>query len=222
MAELAWDQAGDKTYETGVDRGVLYYKTTDPYDTGVAWNGLVSVTESPSGAEANPQYADNIKYINLISAEEFAATLEAFTYPAEFEPFDGLGVPMAGMSIGQQSRGTFGLSYRTRYGNDEDGDAYGYKIHLIYGCQATPSEKAYQSVNDSPEAITFSWEISTTPIDVGTINSVEYAPTSIVTLDSVALASDNLTAVEDLVWGSSGGNAELPTPLEVYTALNTP
>lgn len=221
MAELAWDQAGEKTYETGVDRGVLYYKTTVQYDTGVAWNGLVSVTESPSGAESNPQYADNQKYINLISAEEFAATLEAFTYPAEFEPFDGLGVPTAGMTIGQQTRGTFGLSYRTRFGNDEDGDAYGYKLHLIYGCQATPSEKAYQSVNDSPEAITFSWEISTTPVEAGTINSVDYAPTSIVTLDSVALAANDLAAVETLLWGDGSGDPELPLPGAVYTALTT-
>ena len=221
MAALLWDQAGEKTYETGVDHGVLYYRTSADYDTGVSWNGIVSVTESPSGAEANAQYADNIKYINLISAEEFGATLEAFTYPAEFEPFDGLGVPTAGMSIGQQSRGVFGLSYRTKFGNDSLGDAYGYKLHLLYGCQATPSEKAYQSINDSPEAITFSWEISTTPISAGTINSLPYSPTSIVTLDSVALAGDNLTAVENLLYGTGATEAELPTPLEVYTALTT-
>ena len=157
MAILTWDGIGERVYETGVDRGVLYIpNSSGVYNNGVAWNGLTSVTESPSGAEPSAQYADNVKYLNLFSAEEFGATIEAFTYPDEFAPFDGLGVPSPGVTIGQQSRKSFGLSFRTRIGNDLDGDAHGYKLHMIYGCSASPSERAYSTVNDSPEAITFS------------------------------------------------------------------
>lgn len=216
MPILEWDKTGERFYETGVDKGVLYIPdTAGAYVNGVAWNGLVTVTESPSGAEANPLYADNIKYLNLISAEEFAATLEAYTYPDEFAQFDGLGVPYPGVAVGQQARKTFGLSYRTRVGNDVDGDSYGYKIHLIYGCTASPSEKAYSSINDSPEAITFSWEINTVPVAVGTINSVVYKPTSLIVIDSRDVQPANLTNLENALYGTAGTNPRLPLPSEV-------
>jgi hypothetical protein len=166
MARLVWDTVGERFYETGVDRGVLYLPTAGAYDTGVAWNGLTTVTESPSGAEATPQYADNIKYLNLVSAEEFGGTIEAFTYPDEFAQCDGSAEPVPGLRVGQQSRKTFGLSYRTKVGNDTDGSDHGYKLHLVYGCLAAPSEKAYATVNDSPEAIALSWEFTTTAVDV--------------------------------------------------------
>lgn len=216
MALLLWDQDGERTYETGVDHGVLYYQTTTQYDTGVAWNGLVTVTETPSGAEANAQYADNIKYLNLISAEDFAATVEAFTYPVEFEPFDGLGSPTAGMTVNQQSRGVFGLSYRTKVGNDQAGDSYSEKIHCLYGCQATPSEKAYSTINDSPEAITFSWEINTSPTAVGNLNGTDYTPCSLVTLDKTLIDTE-WQAIIDELWGDMGGEANLPLPPALYT-----
>ena len=225
MAALSWDGTGQRFFETGVDHGVLYTQTAGVYDDGFAWNGLVSVTESPSGAEASPQYADNIKYLNLISAEEFAATLEAFTYPAEFEPFDGLGVPTDGMTVGQQTRGTFGLSYRTKVGSDTDGNL-DFKIHCVYGCQAAPSEKAYSTVNDSPEAVTFSWEITTTPVEVdssGEINGVPYAPTSIVTFDLRQLSANAVTALENELYDASGaGTPAMGTPAELYALAVTP
>lgn len=211
MVALLWDQTAERTYETGVDRGVLYIPSVlGVYDTGVAWNGLVSVTESPSGAEATAQYADNIKYLNLISAEEFSATLEAFTYPEEFNEFDGFVTPEPGVVVGQQPRKSFGLSYRTRLGNDVEGDSYGYKLHLVYGCTAAPSEKAYTTINDSPEAITFSWEISTTPTGV-----TGYSPTSLIVVDSSVVLPATLTELEDALWGAVAGTAHLPTPDEV-------
>lgn len=207
MAALVWDEIGDRTYETGVDHGVLFIPGEDGvYDAGVAWNGLVTVTESPSGAEASAQYADNIKYLNLISAEEFGATLEAFTYPAEFAQFDGLASPAVGVSVGQQPRKLFGLSYRTRLGNDIEGNAHGYKLHLVYGCVAAPSEKAYASVNDSPEAITFSWEIATTPVPV-----TDLEPTSLIVIDSTLVDPDALSDLEDLLYAATG-TPTLPTP----------
>ena len=185
MTRVLWDQVGEKVYETGVDRGVLYIPdNTGDYTTGFAWNGLTAVTESPSGAESNKQYADNTVYLNLKSAEEFGATLEAFTYPEEFGQCDGSAAPTAGVRIGQQVRKTFGLSYRTLLGNDLDGTEYGYKIHLIYGADAAPSERAYGTVNDSPEAITFSWELSTTKVAVGTVKGVKYDPCASMTIDS--------------------------------------
>lgn len=213
---ITWDVIGERFYETGVDRGVLYVPTVGVYDTGFPWNGLTSVSESPSGAEPNAQYADNIKYLNLFSAEEFAATLEAFTYPAEFAPFDGISEPAVGVQLGQQVRGTFGLSYRTIVGNDVDGNAHGYKLHLIYGCSASPSEKAYTTINDSPEAISFSWEISTIPALVtgGT-------PTSVITIDSRTAVPATLTALEDLLYGAAAVEPALPTPDEIIT-LFTP
>lgn len=208
MTVLTWDQIGQRIYETGVDHGVLYIPdNVGAYTTGVAWNGLVNVNETPSGAEANAQYADNIKYLNLFSAEEFGATLEAFTYPKEFAQFDGLGVPAVGVTIGQQARKSFGLSYRTKVGNDIDGDAHGYKLHLVYGCSASPSEKSYQTINDSPEAITFSWDITTVPVPV-----TGYRPTSILTINSLEVTSGDLTDLENLLYGTSGTNPSLPTP----------
>jgi hypothetical protein len=214
MAALVWDSVGDRFYETGVDHGVLYIPDANgSYDVGVSWNGLTTVTESPSGAEPNAQYADNIKYLNLISVEEFGATIEAFTYPPEFAEFDGLGVPQPGIYIGQQPRKTFGLSYRTRIGNDVDGDSHGYKLHLVYGCIATPSEKAYNTVNDSPEAIAFSWDISTTPVPV-----TGYKPTSLVVVDSTTV-SGGLSALEDELYGNGANEARLPLPDEVITLL---
>jgi len=210
MPQITWDAIGERFYETGVDHGVLY--TPDPsglYTSGVAWNGLTSVSESPSGAEANAQYADNIKYLNLISAEEFGATIEAFTYPPEFAPYDGLGVPTPGLVVGQQPRKSFGLSYRTKVGNDLDGDSHGYKLHLVYGCQASPSEKAYNTINDSPEAITFSWEITTTPVPV-----TGFTPTSLLVVDSSEVDAEGLLALENLLYGESA-SPTLPTPDEV-------
>ena len=220
MPVLTWDALGERFYETGVDHGVLYIANgSGVYDTGYAWNGLVSVTESPSGAESNAQFADNIKYLNLVSAEEFSATIEAFTYPDEFGQCDGSASPQDGLLIGQQQRKMFGLCYRTLLGNDVDGQEYGYKLHLIYGAQAAPTEKAYSTVNDSPEPITFSWEISTTPMVVD-----GYKPTSVITIDSSKVDADALADLEDLLYGTSGTPgtvAQLPTPTEVV-ALFTP
>lgn len=218
MAKLVWDKVGERTYETGVDHGVLYIPNAQgAYVDGVAWNGLVSVTESPSGAEPNAQYADNIKYLNLFSAEEFGATIEAFTYPDEFQQFDGLGVPTAGVTIGQQARRAFGLCYRTLKGNDVDGNDLGYKLHLVYGAQASPSEKAYSTVNDSPEIVTFSWELSTTPVAVGEIEGVTYKPTAIITIDSTEVSETALAALEDILYGTAGVDPALPLPATVIT-----
>lgn len=211
MPALVWDLVGERLYETGVDHGVLYMPDDQGvYSNGVAWNGLTSVSETPSGAEANAQYADNIKYLNLISAEEFGATLEAFTYPDEFADYDGLVTPTPGVVVGQQPRKMFGLSYRTRVGNDVEGDEHGYKLHLVYGCIASPSEKAYNTINDSPEAITFSWEISTTPVPV-----TGYKPTSLIVVDSTVVDAGMLTSLENELYGEASGAANLPTPDEV-------
>lgn len=210
MPQITWDAIGERFYETGVDHGVLY--TPDAmgaYASGVAWNGLTSVSESPSGAEANAQYADNIKYLNLISAEEFGATIEAFTYPPEFAPFDGLAAPAEGVVVGQQPRKSFGLCYRTKVGNDVDGDSHGYKLHLVYGCQASPSEKAYNTINDSPEAITFSWEITTTPVPVTGLS-----PTSLIVVDSTVVDPAKLAELEGMLYGETEA-PQLPMPDEV-------
>jgi len=217
MTALSWDGVGDRTYETGVDHGVLYTRDgAGAYTNGFAWNGLTTITESPSGAEANPMYADNIKYLNLYSAEEFGATLEAFTFPDEFLEYDGLVVPVAGVAVGQQARKTFGLSYRTKKGNDVDGEDFGYKIHLIYGASASPSEKAYNTINDSPEAITFSWEITTTPVGVTDMRS-----TSIVTIDSTLVDAGDLEDLETILYGSMGVDPRLPLPDEVISIFTT-
>lgn len=217
MAALVWDQTGERMYETGIDHGVLYIPNgSGVYNTGFAWNGLTAVTESPSGAEASPQYADNIKYLNLVSAEEFGATIEAFTYPDEFGQCDGTAEPKPGILVGQQARKTFGLSYRTKVGNDVDGVEHGYKLHLIYGCLAAPSEKAYSTINDSPEAITFSWEVSTTPVLVTGMN-----PTSVMTIDSRTADPTDLAALEIILYGDVATEPRLPLPNEVVT-LFTP
>lgn len=216
MAELTWDQVGDRTFETGVDHGVLYLPdNTGVYATGVAWNGLVTVTETPSGAESNKQYADNIVYLNLQSAEEFGATVEAFTYPDEFAECDGSAQPEPGVYLGQQGRRAFGLSYRTRVGNDIEGVDHGYKLHLVYGLLAAPSERAYGTINDSPEAATLSWEISSTPINVGTVNGVAYKPTSLLVVDSTKVLPADLAELETALYGDEVGEAHLPLPAEV-------
>lgn len=221
MSKLTWDNTGERYYETGVKNGVLYPIQDDgKYSKGVAWNGLTAVTESPSGAEATALYADDIKYLNLISTEEFGATIEAYTYPDEFAECDGSAALADGVMIGQQKRKTFGLCYKTTVGNDVDGNDYGYKLHLIYGCLAAPSEKAYATINDSPEAITFSWEVSTTPVNVN-----GFKPTSQITIDSTKIAEGKkakLTALEDILYGKDGEDSEgagprLPLPDEVAT-----
>jgi len=210
MTKLLWDQVGERTYETGVDQGVLYIPNAGVYDNGYAWNGLTTVTESPSGAEAKPLYADNIKYLNLISAEEFGATIEAFTYPSQFSQCDGTQQPQPGVSVGQQSRKSFGLSYRTKLGNDVSATDYGYKLHLIYGAIAAPSERAYATVNDSPEALAFSWSVSTNPVAVANLK-----PTAILTIDSSKVTPANLVALQDALYGTPGTNPRLPLPDEV-------
>lgn len=220
MSKLKWDQDSERLYETGVDRGVLYVKNSGVYGAGVAWNGLSSVSESPSGAEGNAIYADNIKYLNLISAEEFGATIEAYTYPDEFAECDGSAVAAAGVYIGQQPRKQFGLCYRTLLGNDTEGTEHGYKLHLIYNCQAAPSEKAYETVNDSPEAITFSWELTTTPTNVK-----NHKPTASIVIDSTKVDRDKLDDLEDMLYGtdgtggSEGTAAAFPTPDQVIQML---
>lgn len=211
MSKLVWDKTGERLYETGVKQGVLYpLQTGGLYTKGVAWNGLTAVTESPSGAEASPIYADDIKYLNLMSAEEFGATIEAYTYPDEFAVCDGSVEIQTGVTIGQQSRKMFGLSYRTALGNDVEGADFGYKLHLIYGAMAAPSEKAYATVNDSPEAITFSWEVTTTPVSV-----TGFKPTASLVIDSTKVDADKLSTLEDILYGSDGVEPRLPLPDEI-------
>lgn len=214
---LTWDDAGKRLYETGVKQGVLYPQDDNgAYPKGVAWNGLTAVTESPEGAEPTPLYADDIKYLNLLSTEEFKATVEAYTYPDEFAECDGSGSLVEGVTIGQQDRKTFGLSYRTSLGNDVKGNEYGYKLHIVYGCLAAPSEKAYATVNDSPEAITFSWEVSTTPVNV-----TGFKPTASLVLDSVKLGAAKMKAIEDVLYGSSEVEAHLPLPDEIKSIIES-
>lgn len=217
MPKIKWDQTGERLYETGVSKGVLYPYANNKYGNGVAWNGLTNVSESPEGAEATPLYADNIKYLNLMSTEEFKATVEAYTYPDEFAACNGEQELTAGVSIGQQKRSTFGMAYQTKIGNDVDSDL-GYKIHLIYGALAAPSEKAYATVNDSPEAITFSWELSTTPVEV-----TGFKPTASLVIDSTKVDSDALTRLEAALYGTDGeqgSTARLPLPDEVLSIIN--
>lgn len=220
MAKIKWDETGEKIYETGVKNGVLYLPDeTGAYVKGVAWNGLTAVTESPSGAESTPLYADDIKYVELFSAEEFGATLECYTYPDEFAECDGSAEPTPGVIIGQQNRKTFGLCYRTTLGNDVKGNEYGYKLHLIYGAKASPSEKSYSTINDSPEAITFSYEITTTPVNV-----TGYKPTASLIINSTKVKLENLQKLEDVLYGKDGGpdstpGPRLPLPDEVISII---
>ena len=216
MSKLTWDNIGERLFETGVKQGVLYPIQSDgKYTKGVAWNGLTAVTESPSGAEATPLYADDIKYLNLLSNEEFGATIEAYTYPDEFAECDGSAELATGVMIGQQKRKVFGLCYRTTIGNDVDGNDHGYKLHLIYGCLAAPSEKAYSTINDSPEAITFSWEVTTTPVNVE-----GFKPTSQITIDSTKADPIKLAALEAVLYGGAETEAKLPLPDEVATLMS--
>ena len=217
MAKLVWDETGKRIYETGVQKGVLYVQNESGlYPKGVAWNGLTAVTESPSGAEATPLYADDIKYLELRSAEEFGATIEAYTYPEEFEACDGSASLAKGVSIGQQDRKAFGLCYRTVVGNDVQGNSHGYKLHLIYGAVASPSEKAYATVNDSPEAVTFSWEITTTPVEIE-----GFKPTASITIDSTKVNPAKLAELEKKLYGDTG-DAQLPLPSEVKAIFAEP
>lgn len=215
MSKLIWDNTGERFYETGVKNAVLYPQdASGAYPKGVVWNGLTAVTESPSGAEATPLYADDIKYLNLISAEEFSATIEAYTYPEEFALCDGTAELMTGVLIGQQKRKHFGLSYKTSMGNDIEGTGYGYKLHIIYNAVAAPSEKAYATINDSPEAITFSWEINTTPVPV-----TGHQPTATVVIDSTKVDASKLAALEAKLYGTEDTEASLPTPDEILALM---
>lgn len=223
--KLEWDKTGERFYETGVKNGVLYIPTNGVYNKGVAWNGLTAVTESPSGAEATALYADDIKYLNLLSTEEFGATIEAYTYPDEFAECDGSAELADGVSIGQQKRKTFGLCYKTTLGNDTTGNDYGYKLHIIYGCLAAPSEKAYATINDSPEAITFSWEVTTTPVNVAGMK-----PTASIVIDSTKADSTKLAALELILYGKAGTgeggqtgavDPRLPLPDEIKTLMTS-
>lgn len=224
--KLVWDKTGEHFYETGVKNGVLYpMSASGTYPKGVAWNGLTAITESPSGAEATALYADDIKYLNLMSNEEFGATVEAYTYPDEFAECDGSASLTEGVYIGQQARKTFGLCYRTTLGNDAKGNDYGYKLHIIYGAMASPSEKAYSTINDSPDAITFSWELSTTPVAVA-----NFKPTASLTIDSTKVNAAKLTALEEILYGKDGTGEDhttgavdprLPLPDEIATLMKT-
>lgn len=222
MSRIVWDKTGERLYETGVKNGVVYPQVSGAYPNGVAWNGLTAVTESPSGAEATALYADDIKYLSLLSTEEFGATIEAYTYPDEFAVCDGSSELVEGVSIGQQKRTPFGLCYKTTIGNDVDGNDHGYKLHIIYGALAAPSEKAYATINDSPEAITFSWEITTTPVSV-----TGARPTASIVIDSTKVDSSKLTALENVLYGKDpttpGGNdgtdPRLPLPDEIKTLM---
>lgn len=218
MSKIVWDNTGERLYETGVDHGVLYLldKESNQYKNGVGWNGLTAVTENPTGAESNPQYADNIKYLDLYSAEEFGATIEAFTYPKEFEQCDGTAEIATGITIGQQARKTFGMCYRTKIGNDVDDENHGYKLHFLYGAKASPSEKAYNTINDSPEPITFSWEVTTVPVQVP-----GYKATASLVINSTLVDATKLKALEDILYGkdaageTTGTDPRLPLPSEI-------
>lgn len=224
MSRLIWDNIGERLYENGISKGVLYPQAVDgAYNNGVAWNGLTGVTESPSGAEATPLYADDIKYLNMISAEDLGVTIEAYTYPNEFAQCDGSVAIANGVMIGQQTRKAFGLAYKTNLGNDIEGAAHGYKLHLLYGATAAPSEKGYSTVNDSPEAITFSWEVNTTPVPV-----TGFKPTALVVIDSTKTTEGKLAALETILYGKDPTTPEgldgvaprLPLPNEIITLMS--
>lgn len=221
MAALVWDEVGTHIYETGVDHCVLYRlkdtitDPTDPYMAGVAWNGITNISESSSGGEPTALWADNIKYLNLISAEEASLTIEAYTYPEEFEECDGTRELVVGVNIRQQARKQFGLCYRTRIGNDQKSDDYGYKIHIAYGCFASPSDRGYATVNDSPEAISFSWSVSTTPVDVN-----GFKPTALLTIDSTKTTEAKMTAIKNILYGTANADAKLPLPAEILSTMS--
>lgn len=215
MSKLVWDQTGERLYETGVRRGVIYPMSGSKYGKGVAWNGLTAVTESPSGAEETALYADDIKYLSLRSLEEFGATIEAYTYPDEFALCDGSASLGEGVMIGQQPRKAFGFSYRTALGNDTELDDHGYKIHILYGCTVAPSEKNYQTINDSPEAITFSWELKTVPVEVS-----GHKPTASLTIDSTKLTQAKLKTIEDALYGTSDAEPKILLPSEIAAIIN--
>lgn len=223
MARLTWHDPGTRKYEVGVKQGVLYpISDAGQYSTGVAWNGLSAVNESPSGAEETKIYADDIKYLGLMSAEEYAATIEAYYYPDEFAECNGEAELVDGVTIGQQARKKFGFSYVSTLGNEVKGENFGYIIHLVYGCVASPSERNHQTINDSPEASAMSWEVSTTPVEVGTINGVAYKPTATVSIDSTKVDATKLAALEDILYGAASGDGpRLPLPSEVYTLMST-
>lgn len=228
--KMKWDQIGEKTYETGVDHGVIYPQKDGAYPSGAAWNGIIGVTENPSGAEDNALYADNMKYLNMKSAEEFGITIECYTYPYEFQACNGEAEVTEGVVLGQQSRNTFGFSYRTKKGNDTEQEDHGYKIHLVYGCSASPSERGYETINDSPNAITFSFECSTTPVTVSGTNPATnkpFKPVSLIVIDSTRIATDKLKELEDILYGvdgtgegDSGKEARLPLPDELLEILS--
>ena len=222
MTKLAWDETGNRIYESGIRKGVLYKKIVSggnagDYGAGVAWNGLTSVTESPSGAEETALYANDSKYLSLYSAEEFGGTIGAYTYPDEWAECDGSASPATGLTIGQQTRVGFGLCYRTLLGNDSQGDSYGYKLHLVYGATASPSEKSYETINDSPDAVEFSWDYTTTPVAVND----DYKPTSLIVIDSTKVDSAKLTILENILYGSASANPRLPLPVEVIAIIQT-
>ncbi len=230
MSKIVWDKIGERFYETGVSNGVLYNYSAEAYANGVPWNGLTAVTESPSGAEATPIYADNIKYLNLTSIEEFGGTIEAYASPKEFDKCDGTATLLAGVSLGQQTRETFGLSYKTLLGNDVDKNDYGYKLHLVYGAIVTPSERPYSTVSDSPEPPTLSWEFTTTPVEVTTmVDGKKMKATSLLTIDSTVVSAADMLKIEEILYGkdptTEGGSdgivPRLPLPDEVFTILNT-
>lgn len=216
MSKIIWDETGKRYFETGVKKGVLYPFTNRAYATGVPWNGLTAVNENPSGAEITPLYADNIKYLNLMSSEDFKATIEAFTYPDEFAACDGSAEIATGVTIGQQQRSPFGFSYVTNLGNDTDGVDYGYKIHLVYNAMAAPSDRSHSTINETPEAATMSWEVSTTPVDIP-----GFKPTAHITIDSTKVNATKLAALEDILYGAESTEARLPLPSELITLFKT-
>jgi len=221
MAVLQWDKTGERTFETGVSKGVLYQIDTDTgeYTPGVAWNGLTTVTEKPGGADSNKQYADDIVYLNLLAAETFDATIEAFTYPMEFEQNDGTASPTAGVTVGQQPRKPFGFCWRTVVGNDSEGNEYGYKLHLVWGALAAPSEKGYTTINDSPAPIGFSWDVSTTPVAVGTVLGHTYKPTALMTISSIGTDPAKLATLEGYLYGTLADDPMLPSPADVINIM---
>jgi len=222
MTVLQWDKTGERLYETGVDRGVLFQiDETGDYINGVAWNGLTAVTDSPSGAEANKKYADNLEYLNLLSVEMFGCTIEAYTYPDQFGQNDGTAAPTPGVAVSQQRRRTFGFCWRTRLGNDVEGTDHGYKLHMAWGCLAAPSEKAYATINDSPEAITFSWVVSTTPVPIGVISGTEYKPAAKITIDSTKVDPTKLAALEAMLYGTVSTAPALPLPADVIIMMSS-